>query len=174
MNRACFIIIVFVCTGLSSCGAHKRFTATREAESHNIMWQTDSVMLRRELKRLLNGRVSENIVTFDNRNISIELETYSEPDSSGQQHVVEKLHAEINSETTRSSESVSESAVEVSEIADSVAVIEKSETASMHEADSMDASREPSKWQRNMTWMMIAAAAIVIVIITYKIIKSWK
>lgn len=174
MNRACFIIIVFVCTGLSSCGAHKRFTATREAESHNIMWQTDSVMLRRELKRLLNGRVSENIVTFDNRNISIELETYSEPDSSGQQHVVERLHAEINSETTRSSESVSESAVEVSEIADSVAVIEKSETASMYEADSMDASREPSKWQRNMTWMVLAVAAIVIVIVTAKIIKSWK
>lgn len=174
MNRTCFIIIVFVCAGLSSCGANKRISATREAESHSIMEHVDSGMLRREIKRLLNERVSENLVMFDNRNISVELETFSEPDSNGRQHVVERLHAEINSETATASENVSESVVEVSEITDSVAVIEKSETAYMHEEDIMDASREPSKWQRNMTWMMFAVAAIVIVVVTAKIIKSWK
>lgn len=173
MNRICFIIIVFVCVGLSSCGANKRILTTREAESHGIKEHVDSGMLRREIKRLLNERISESLVKFDNRNISVELQTFSEPDSNGRQHVVERLHAEINSETTMASENLSESIVEISEITDSAAVIEMHESASMHEVDSIDASKETSKWQ-GMPWMILAVAAIVIVIATVKIIKSWK
>ena len=174
MNRTCFIIIVFVCAGLSSCGASKRVSATREAESHSITMQSDSSTLRHATGMMVDERMAKGIMMLSDRNITVDYETYSEPDSSGRQHVVEKLHAVINHETAAVNESVSESAVEVSEITDSVAVIEKSETASTHEEDIMDASREPSKWQRNMTWMMLAVVAIVIVVVTAKIIKSWK
>lgn len=172
MNRICFIIIVFVCVGLSSCGANKRILTTREAESHGIAMQLDSSALRHTIDMIVNERMSKDIMVLSDRNITVDYETYSEPDSSGRQHVVEKLHVEFNSETSTVSENVAESAVEVSETTDSTAVSDISASAHMCETHSMDASKEPSKWQC-MTWVTLAAVIAVLIAII-RIMKRWK
>lgn len=173
MSRICFIIIVFVCVGLSSCGANKRISATREVESHGIAMQLDSSALRHAIDMMVNERMSKDIMVLSDRNITVDYETYSEPDSSGRQHVVKKLHAEIDSETSTVSENVAESAIEVSETTDSTVVSDKYASAYMCETDSVDASKGPSKWQC-MTWVTLTAVVIAVLIAIIRIMKRWK
>lgn len=161
------IIIVFVCMGLHSCGAHKNISSSQEARSRILALQEDSTILRREIKRIMDDYASEAFALMKSRDIIFRKEKYSEPDSSGSQHVTERIQAEIKTEETGAYGSMSAKSGTVSERTDSLSGRMSATDETVSEESSMDASREPATGG-GLTWILIAcaatAAAIVIIL----------
>lgn len=161
------LCLVIVVSGVVSCGVQGRTGISHETDALLLSRDTASVSrLTRRIEDLLVRRMTEMAAQLK---VESERTVFSEPDSTGRQHVVEQVRTTASADVSQMEREDAAGTVSETSASDSLAASQSAGTV-FCETD-LDELRGAPWWQRGLMYAGLAALAAVILFIVCKIIK---
>lgn len=162
------LCLVIVVSGVVSCGVQGRTGISHETDALLLSRDTASVSrLTRRIEDLLVRRMTEMAAQLK---VESERTVFSEPDSTGRQHVIEQVRTTASADVSQMEREDTAGMASETSVSDSLAAA-RSFGAVSGETE-LDERRGAPWWQRGLMYAGLAAMIMAFLHVVFKIIKQ--